>query len=140
MSQENTEAEKDMHMSMLIAGDHNKEKDNMVIMDSGGTTNLFGAGGRHLLWNFRWVEKGVKIECNWKADYEFFKVWYYDNAICNVMSLDVMNQKYWVTFDSNDMGGVFKVHTPRGLVEFQKAQNGFCCIDVVMVKKMSTML
>ena len=35
-----------------------------VIMDSRSTTNLFGKGERHLLKNFRWDKKGVRVKCN----------------------------------------------------------------------------
>ena len=31
---------------------------------------------------------------------------------------------------------MFKVHTPRGLVEFQKGWNGLYCLNMAMVKKM----
>ena len=61
---------------------------------------------------------------------------YDEDAIYNIMSLDVTSQKFWVTFDSNDRGGVFKVHNPRELVEFQKEQNGLYCLDTVVVKMM----
>ena len=129
-------------MSMFIARDHNREKDNTMIMDSGSTTNSFEAGERHLLQNFRWVEKGVKIKCNkgmvethWKADYKSFEAWYFEDDICNIMLLDVTSQKYWITFNNNDRGGVCKVHTPIGLVEFQKGQNGLYCLDMAVVKK-----
>ena len=55
-SQENLEVEKDLHVSMSIADDCEKERENIVIIDSGSTTNLFRVGWRHLLQNFRWVK------------------------------------------------------------------------------------
>ena len=59
-----------------------------MIMDRGSTTNLFGKCGRHLLKNFMWDKKGVRIKSSkevvtthWMTDYESFPVWYHQGAI-----------------------------------------------------------
>ena len=47
-----------------------------------------------------------------------FKVWYNPIGIANAISLKTMSEHYHLTHNSDDMGGVFTVHTPNGKVEF----------------------
>jgi len=52
------------------------------------------------------------------------------NSIANVLSLKSVAAKHPVTYDSEDCGGVFKVHTPNGVVEFMPTPRGLHYIDV----------
>ena len=52
------------------------------------------------------------------------------NSIANVLSLKSVAAKHRVTYDSEDRGGVFKVHTPNGVVEFMPTPRGLHYIDV----------
>jgi hypothetical protein len=52
------------------------------------------------------------------------------SGIANVLSLHKLGQKYDVTYNSNDRGGVFIVTTPRGVVEFHPSPNGLHFVDL----------
>ena len=65
-----------------------------ILLDSGSTTIIFGAGGKKYLTNFRKVNKGVHSRCNGgvretsiKANFGSFDVWYDEGAIANILSL-----------------------------------------------------
>ena len=67
-----------IHQTTLFVCNEPNNK-NAVIIDTGSTTHL--KGGSHLLKNFRWDKKDVRIKCSkgvvathWMADYEFFPV------------------------------------------------------------------
>ncbi len=51
-------------------------------------------------------------------------------SIANVLSLKSMASRHHVTYDSKDRGGVFKVHTPSGVVEFKPSKHGLYYLDM----------
>ena len=57
-----TQMEMSFHMSG--AGHKNPLDGDCILLDSCSTTCIFGRSGKHLLRNFRKMEKGVKIKCN----------------------------------------------------------------------------
>jgi hypothetical protein len=52
------------------------------------------------------------------------------NSITNMLSLKSVAEKHRVTYDSWDCSGVFKVHTPNGVVEFKPNARGLDYVDV----------
>jgi len=56
---------------------------------------------------------------------------YFDSrGIANVLSLRRLGQKFRVTYDSNDRGGVFQVHTSDGVVEFTPTDRGLHALNL----------
>jgi hypothetical protein len=51
-------------------------------------------------------------------------------GIANVLSLNGAKQRHRVTYDSEDRGGVFQVHTNEGIVEFKPSARGLHYHDV----------
>jgi hypothetical protein len=51
-------------------------------------------------------------------------------GIANVLSLNRAKQRHRVTYDSKDRGGVFQVHTNKGIVEFKPSTQGLHYHDV----------
>ena len=77
------------------------------------------------------VEKPLMLHCNagcilinQKCWFGLIEVWYYPKGIVNILSLKTLKQCHHVTDDSPDRDGVFKVHTNRGIVEFQPYEKG----------------
>ena len=46
------------------------------------------------------------------------------------MSPKTLKKLHWVTYDSNDGSGAFKVHTPNGIIKFNPHENGLHYIDL----------
>ncbi len=56
---------------------------------------------------------------------------YFDSrGIVNVLSLYQSGQKFKITYDSTDRGGIFKVFTPAGVIEFTPTVNGLHAINL----------
>ena len=51
-------------------------------------------------------------------------VYHNPDGIANVLSLKSVAEKHRITYDSWDRGGVFKVHTKNGVVEFKPTERG----------------
>jgi len=51
-------------------------------------------------------------------------------GIANVLSLNGAKQRHRVTYNSEDRGGVFQVHTNQGMVEFKPSARGLHYRDV----------
>ena len=67
------------------------------------------------------------------TEYESFPVWYFEDAMCNIMSLSLISKKYFVKFDSYDRGGVFKIHANHYVIEFLKHGKGLYCLDLAPI-------
>jgi hypothetical protein len=52
------------------------------------------------------------------------------NSIANVLTLKAVAEKHRITYDSWDWNGVFKVHTPNRVVEFQPSERGLHYVDM----------
>jgi hypothetical protein len=48
----------------------------------------------------------------------------------HVLSLYCLGQNFWVTYDSRDQGGVFQVHTKRGIVQFKPSNKGLHALNL----------
>ncbi len=58
------------------------------------------------------------------ADFGNNEVYINPDGIVNVLSLYLLVQKHHISYDSKDCGGVFKVHTSMGLLEFKPTSTG----------------
>jgi hypothetical protein len=65
-----------------------------------------------------------------EADFGDTPVYFDARGIANVLSLYQFSQKFMVTYDSTDRGGVFKVLTPVGVVKFKPTQKGFHLLNL----------
>ena len=86
---------------------------------------------RKLLTNIQQARKPLKLHCNAgyinvtkKGWFGGREVWFHLKGIANIMSLKTLRNRHHVTYDSKDRGGVFKVHTDQGVVEFMPHQSG----------------
>jgi hypothetical protein len=52
------------------------------------------------------------------------------HGIANVLLLNEVKQRHRVTYDNHDQGGVFQVHTEKGIVEFKPSDQGLHYHDV----------
>ena len=57
-------------------------------------------------------------------------MWYHPKGIANILSLKTLKKRQHVTYDSKVKDGVFKVHTPQGVVEFFSHENGIHYLDL----------
>jgi hypothetical protein len=78
--------------------------------------------------NIRTVACGIKINCNagnlktnQQGDYGTMSVWYIPEEIANVFSMNELEKKYQITYDSWE--GYYVVHTQDGPVRFYKDEN-----------------
>ena len=98
----------------------------LVLLDSQSTVDLFSNPG--LVDNIRPSKHPINIHCNKgtlttseEADFGATPVYFDERGIANVLSLYRLGQKFHVTYDSTDRGGVFRVgditqdRFPRGL-------------------------
>jgi hypothetical protein len=102
---------------------------NWVLLDSQSTGDQVANLG--LLTNIRKAKNPVTIHCNAGSTYsalegEFGNVTVKHNphSIVNVLSQYEAKQHHQVTYDSKDQGGVFQVHTDKGIVEFKPSNRG----------------
>ena len=65
-----------------------------------------------------------------EADFGDTPVYFNSGGIANVLSLYRLGKKFKVTNDSSDCGGVFKVYTNKGLVEFSPTIKGLHAFDM----------
>ena len=92
-----------------------------VLLDSQSTVDLFT--NPDLVNNIRPAKTPINVHCNkgsmttiQEADFGDTPVYFNSNGIANVLSLYRLGRKFRVTYNSNDRGGVFQVHTTHGLV------------------------
>jgi len=108
---------------------------NYILLDNQSTVNQIA--NANLLKNIRKADKPIIVHCNAGStktdlvgDLGGMTVHHNPNSIANVLSLKSVAAKHRVTYDSEDRGGVFKVHTPNGVVEFMPTPRGLHYIDV----------
>jgi len=108
---------------------------NLVLLDSQSTVNLFSRP-EHVK-NIRPATKPIRVHCNkgtlettQEADFGDTPVYFDSRGIANVLSLYLLDQKFKVTYDSEDRGGVFKVFTKAGIVEFKPTKKGLHALDI----------
>jgi hypothetical protein len=65
-----------------------------------------------------------------EADFGDTPVYFDARGIANVLSLYQLGQKFKVTYNSTDRGGVFKVFTQAGVVKFKPTPKGLHVLDL----------
>ncbi len=108
---------------------------NWVLLDSQSTADQVADPG--MLTNISKAMNPVTIHCNAGSTYsalegEFGNVMvkHDPHSIVNVLLLYKAKQRHQVTYDSEDRGGVFQVHTDEGIVEFKPSARGLHYHDV----------
>jgi hypothetical protein len=79
----------------------------------------------------------IRVHCNKgtlatteEADFGDTPVYFDARGTANVLSLYHLGKKFHVTYDSQDRGGVFKVLTPHGVVEFKPTEKGLHALNL----------
>ncbi len=100
---------------------------NYLLLDNQSTVNQ--VANPSLLTNIRKADKPIVVHCNagsTKTDLigELGNLTVHHNpeSIANVLSLKSVASRHHVMYDSRDRGGVFQVHTPKGIVEFRPSE------------------
>jgi hypothetical protein len=95
----------------------------LLLLDTQSRVHLFSQP-EHVA-NIRPAVNPIKVHCNksfmdttQEADFGDTPVYFDARGIANVLSLYQLGQYFQVTYDSKDHGGVFKVFTQAGVVEF----------------------
>ena len=112
-----------LHISMLQA---DNLPDNRGYFDGCSTVTAFKSK-KHIK-NIHTVKHGIKINCNsevmntnQQGDYGGVMAWYTSDGIANIPSMNELEKKYRITYDSRD--GCYAVHTPGGVMRFYKEKN-----------------
>ena len=107
----------------------------LLLLDSQSTVHLFSQP-EHVA-NIRPAATPIRVHCNkgtldttQEADFGDTPVYFDARGIANVLSLYQLGQKFQVTYNSKDRGGVFKVFTPAGVVEFSPTPNGLHVLNL----------
>jgi hypothetical protein len=107
----------------------------LLLLDSQSTVHLFFQP-EHVA-NIRTATHPIKVHCNkgtmdttQEADFGDTPVYFNPRGIANVLSLYQLGQKFQVTYDSKDRGGVFKVFTQVGVVEFKPTSRGLHVLNL----------
>ncbi len=107
----------------------------LVLLDSQSTVDLFT--NPNLVRNICPAKNPIQVHCNngsmtttEEADFGDTPVYFNSGGIANVLSLYRLGQKFRVTYDSTDRGGVFQVHTAHGLVEFKPTPKGLHALNL----------
>ena len=107
----------------------------LLLLDSQLTVHLFSCP-EHVN-NIRPVTHPICIHCNkgvlettTEADFGHTPVHFDLRGIANVLSLYRLGQKFRVTYDSADQGGVFQVWTDKGVVEFTPTSKGLHALNL----------
>ena len=100
-----------------------------LLLDSQSTVDLF-SNPNHVS-NIRQSPKPIRVHCNngtkfttKEADFGSTVTYFDETGTANVLLLFKLGKKYPITYDSRDQGDVFKVQTPRGVVEFKPTPQG----------------
>jgi len=108
---------------------------NWVLLDSQSTVDQ--VSNPAMLTNIRKAENPSKIHCNagstcsvLEGNFGSIMVKHSPYGIVNVLSLNGAKQRHRVTYNSEDRGGVFQVHTNEGIVEFKPSAQGLHYHDV----------
>ena len=107
----------------------------LLLLDSQLTVHLFSQP-EHVE-NIRPAANPIKVHCNkgtmettQEADFGDTPVYFDARGIANVLSLYQLGQKFKVTYDSTDCGGVFMVYTPAGVVKFKPTPKGLHVLNL----------
>ena len=107
----------------------------LLLLDSQSTVHLFSQP-EHVA-NIRLAATPIRVHCNngtmdttQEADFGDTPVYFDARGIANVLSLYKLGQKFHVTYDSKDRGGVFKVFTQAGVVEFSPTPTGLHVLNL----------
>jgi hypothetical protein len=92
---------------------------NFLFLDSQSTVYLFS--------NPKHVTIVHPTATNNVADFGENKVYLNAVVIDHVLSLYLFGKNHHITYDSHDCGGVFKVHTSAGCIEFKQTPKGSLC-------------
>jgi hypothetical protein len=108
---------------------------NYLLLDSQSTINLF-SNPNHVD-NVRPATQPIKVHCNKGvmptdniADFGHNVVYINPNRTAYVLSLYLLGQRHHITYNSKDNGGVFKVHTSKGVLEFTLTPSGLHVLDL----------
>lgn len=121
------EARKFDWMAVALAFDqhHENQMRNWVLLDTGSTVNVFC--NPNMVKNIKKAEKSLPIHTNagiFEAEYTAelpwtdMKVWFDPNAVANVLSMGMLQEKYQVRYD-NSKEDTFFVETPKGVIPFR---------------------
>jgi hypothetical protein len=107
----------------------------LLLLDSQSTVHLFSRP-EHAN-NICQATTPIRVHCNkgtldtkQEANFGNTPVYFDARGIANVLSLYRLGKKYKVTYDSEDRGGVFKVFTTAGVVEFTPTANGLHALNL----------
>jgi hypothetical protein len=108
---------------------------NLLLLDSQSMVHLFSQP-EHVD-NIRPATTPIQVHCNkgtlettQEANFGHTPVYFDARGIVNFLSLYQLAQKFRVTYDSTDCGGVFKVFTTEGVVEFKPTSKGLHAINL----------
>jgi hypothetical protein len=108
---------------------------NFALLDSQSTVDLFT--NPSLVTDICPAMSPIRVHCNKgmldtteEANFGDTPVYFDARGIANVLSLYRLGQKFRVTYDSPDHGGVFKVHTSQGIVEFSPTAKGLHALNL----------
>jgi len=107
----------------------------LLLLDSQSTVHLFSQPDH--IHNIRPAANPICVHCNkgtlettQEADFGDTPVYFDSRGIANVLSLYQLGQKFKVTYDSTDCGGVFKVYTTAGVLEFAPTVKGLHALNL----------
>jgi len=108
---------------------------NWVLLDSQSTVDQ--VSNPVTLTNIRKAKNPLKIHCNagstcsvLEGIFGSITVKHSPYRIANVLLLNGAKQRHRVTYDSEDRGGVFQLHTNKGILEFKPSARGLHYHDV----------
>ena len=106
----------------------------LLLLDSQSTVHLFSQHNH--VHNICPAKNPIRFHCNkgtseatQEADFGDTPVYFESRGIVNVLSLYQLGQKFKVTYDSTDRGGIFKVFTKAGVIEFAPTVKGLHAIN-----------
>jgi hypothetical protein len=108
---------------------------NFLLLNSQSTINLFS--NLHHVSNVHPAACPINVHCNkglmttnTVANFGANKVYLKGERITNILLLYLLGQKHHITYDSCNRGGVLKVHTSDGLLEFKPTPKGLHILDL----------